>query len=169
MPFLEPKQFRRAMSRFATGITVVSVRSGERTHGMTVNSFTSVSLDPPMVLWCAERGSRTLALVQESGVYGVSVLGEHQVDLSQHFAGRWTEGVDRFAGIDCFDGPATGCPLLRGALATFECRLAMDQAVGDHHVLLARVEDVRMPEEPGSPLLYFGSRYCFLADPAATG
>lgn len=159
---LDPLEFRRAMSRFATGVTVVTVKAGDRRHGMTVNSFTSVSLDPPIVLWCAEKGARTLRLIEESGVYAVSVLGEEQQVLSQHFATRSSEGQDRFEGVPWYPGPVTGCPLLPGALATFECRMVANHDSGDHRILVARVEAVGTAAA-GNPLLYFGSRYCFLA------
>lgn len=153
------------MSRFATGVTVVTVKSGDRLHGMTVNSFTSVSLEPPLVLWCAEKGARTLRLIEESGVYAVSILGDEQQALSQRFATRSSENQDRFAGIAHYPGPATGCPLLPGALATFECRMVADHDAGDHRILVARVEAVDVADG-GDPLLYFGSRYRLLSPEA---
>lgn len=161
---LDRLQFRRAMSRFATGVTVVTVRAGERLHGMTVNSFASVSLDPPLVLWCAEKGARTLRLIEESGVYAVSILAEDQQDLSQRFATRSSEGEDRFAGVAWSPGPATGCPLLTGALATLECRMVHEYEAGDHRILIARVEAMEIAPT-GQPLLYFGSRYRLLSSP----
>lgn len=156
------------MSRFATGVTVATAGSGERIHGMTVNSFTSVSLSPPLVLWCAVEGCRTLKLIQEGGAYAINILSQEQEGLSRHFSSPSTSEGDRFQGLAWRPGPRTGCPLLEGALATLECRLVQDLEAGDHRILLARVEALTLAGE-GSPLIYFGSRYRALEPLAPTG
>ncbi|HXE73567.1 MAG TPA: flavin reductase family protein [Candidatus Nitrosotenuis sp.] len=155
---VDPHAFKAALRQFASGVTVVTVRSGERIHGMTVSSFCSVALQPPLVLWCARLGARTLTLVQESRVYAVNVLSEEQQWISEQFAAEGTESGDRFAGVRWHDGPATGCPLLEGCLATLECTLEADFPGGDHRVLLGRVVGLSASDE-GAPLLYFRSGY----------
>lgn len=156
---LDTAQFRQVMSQFATGVTIVTVRSDRKIHGMTVNSFCSVSLQPPLVLWCAENGSRTLQLIEQSRVYAVNVLAADQQHLSDHFAARLTEEGNRFAGVEFRDGPATGCPLLPGCLAWIECRLVEAVPAGDHTVLLAEPVALAQAPEGRRPLLFFASRY----------
>jgi flavin reductase (DIM6/NTAB) family NADH-FMN oxidoreductase RutF len=155
---VDPHGFKAALRQFASGVAVVTVRSGEKIHGMTVSSFCSVSLHPPLVLWCARLGARTLSLIQESRVYAVNVLSDRQKWISDQFAAEGTESGDRFAGVEYRDGPATGCPLLVGCLANLECSLEADFPGGDHRVLLGKVIGLDAWDER-EPLLYFRSGY----------
>jgi len=153
-----PDLFRRACAQFATGIAVVTIldRAGVP-HGMTVNSFTSVSLDPALVLICIDDRAAILPQLLAAESLAINVLAEHQSDLSSRFA-RKTE--DRFEQLDWTMGEL-GSPVLAGMLAVFECTLVQSVEAGDHHVLIAAVQFIHWHE--GRPLLYFNSRYQSLA------
>lgn len=146
--------FRQACGLFATGVAVATVRgeAGEP-HGLTINSFTSVSLDPPLVLICIDYRAQVLEVFVRAKHYAVNILGEAQQDISNRFAYR-TE--DRFAGVEWTAGE-TGAPLIAGALAAIECVTRQIIEGGDHTILLA--EAVAIHAGAGDPLLYFNSRY----------
>jgi len=155
---LDDMAFRRALGQFATGISVVTTRDLEgRAQGLTVNSFCSVSLEPPLVLICIDHRSETNAGLAHSGLFNVSVLAETQEDLSRRFAGG---GPTKFHGIELPAG-ANGLPVIPGALATLECRIVASHAAGDHTVYIGRVESLSV--SPGRPLVYHGSTYRRLA------
>jgi flavin reductase (DIM6/NTAB) family NADH-FMN oxidoreductase RutF len=150
---------RRALGSFATGITVVTARDpgaegvGASDVGLTVNSFSSVSLEPPLVLWCLARRAASFAAFERADHYAVHVLGAHQQALSQRFA---THGIDRFAGLDLLRGPGD-LPLLADCVTRFVCRIVERYAGGDHLILLGQVEYFETGEQP--PLLYLRGRY----------
>ena len=149
--------FRRACSRFATGIAVATTSGADgEPHGLTVNSFTSVSLDPPMVLVCVDYKCNILPYFRSASYYGINILSETQHDLSVRFADRMG---DRFDGIGWRRGES-GTPMLEGVLAAFECRLVRVVEAGDHAVLLGEVVAAESAE--GRPLLYFGGGYALL-------
>lgn len=151
---LDRQQFRQACGRFTTGVTVTSVLGADGTpHGITVNSFTSVSLTPPMVLVCVDHRSQVIEHFQHGRHFGVNVLCEHQQDLSHRFS---RNGPDRFRDVHWYSG-ATGVPLLPGVLAIFECRLVDTRSAGDHLILLGEVLHVACTD--GRPLAYFASSY----------
>jgi flavin reductase (DIM6/NTAB) family NADH-FMN oxidoreductase RutF len=155
LPPVDKDQFRRACSKFATGITVASVIGIDGApHGLTVNSFTSVSLTPPLVLFCIDVGSGVLRHFRPARFFGINVLEEHQRPVSSHFARK---GHDRFTGVTWVPGK-TGVPLLPGALATLECRTVRRFAVGDHLVVIGQAVAVTAAHG-GKPLLYFASGY----------
>ncbi|MBB99789.1 MAG: flavin reductase [Rhodobacteraceae bacterium] len=148
------RDFRAALGRFATGVTIVTTLDGDgRPVGLTANSFNSVSLDPPMVLWSLARTSRNLAIFERATHYAINVLASDQRALSDRFA-RPVE--NRFAGVDWRAGLG-GVPVLDGVTAVFECSHATRVQGGDHIVFLGQVEafDARDRE----PLLYHGGRY----------
>ena len=150
----DPAQFRRACARFATGITVSTALAADGTpHGFTANSFTSVSIEPPMVLICVDHRANVLRHFQDAKHFGVNILAQDQEALSVRFAER---GLDRFVGIDWHTG-ATGVPLLGGALARFECATIQTLAAGDHTIILGEVLHAEWQE--GAPLLYFAHGY----------
>ncbi len=154
---LDPLLFRRTCARFATGITVVTVADGSgRPHGMTVNSFSSVSLDPPLVLVSIELRNSILAHFTAESGFAINILAEHQEHLSKRFSGP---AADRFHRVDWTAGLG-GAPLLDGVLAHLECRVANQFPAGDHTVLIGEV--LRARYEDGKPLLYFASRYAQL-------
>jgi len=151
---LDPAVFRRAMGQFATGITVVTGRDPEgRPFGLTVNSFTSVSLEPPLVLFCLANRSELNAALGLTKRYAVSILSEEHEDLSNRFA---KPGADRFAGLEMVEGEH-GLPLVPGALAWLECRVTDVHPGGDHAIYVGEV--LRIEVRPGRPLLYHASAY----------
>ncbi|MEV4555579.1 flavin reductase family protein [Kitasatospora sp. NPDC049285] len=130
---------REAMSRFATGITVLTT-GGEQVHGMTANSFTSVSLEPPLVLCCVARTAVMHQAITTTRSFAVSVLGAEQEQLARYFASRDRPlGAAQFHGLDWQPGPLTGAPLLGKAVARLECKLAEAYDGGDHSIFLGEV------------------------------
>jgi flavin reductase (DIM6/NTAB) family NADH-FMN oxidoreductase RutF len=132
--------FRRAMSSFPTGVTVVTVASDDGSmHGVTVNSFSSVSLDPMLVLVCLNETSRGVGLIEHAGAFVVNVLSDGQQDISRWFANRYRPvGSMMFDGVP-FEPGATGCPVLVDATASFDCRLRQSHRAGDHLIVLGEV------------------------------
>lgn len=153
-PARDSRAFRDALGLFATGITIVTTRArnGEPV-GLTVNSFNSVSLDPPLVLWSLMLGSPSEEAFRACSHYAVHVLGDHQEALSTRFAGSREQ---RFAGLQTASGLGDS-PLIEGCLARFECRNDIQYAGGDHLIFVGRVE--RFERGAGHPLLYFGGGY----------
>ena len=147
--------FKRALGAWATGVAVVTTRIGEARHGMTVTAFSSVSLDPPLVLICARSTSYTNARIAEAGVFAVNILAAGQEDISDRFAGR-SEVTDRFEGMACTDGPL-GCPLFDEALAAVECRVVQVVEAGDHVVYIGAVGSAVVTGR--DPLLYHRNGY----------
>lgn len=148
------RALRDALGQFATGVTVVTAADGEgRPVGVTINAFTSVSLAPPLLLWCLARASGSLPALRAAPCHAINVLGGGQLALCRRFAGR---DVDRFAGVDCRPGPC-GTVLLAGALATFICRHRSVRSLGDHVVFV--VEVVAYDTVPGAPLVFHGGGF----------
>jgi flavin reductase (DIM6/NTAB) family NADH-FMN oxidoreductase RutF len=157
-PGLDSTLFRTACGKFSTGITVVTVIDEDgQPYGMTANSFTSVSLDPPLVLICIDRKAAILPRLEAAKCIGINILAEDQKALSAQFARR---GVNRFEAAGWFPGE-TGVPLLEGVLAYFECSMTAIFEGGDHRIFLAEVQHLKCFE--GRPLLYFASEYHSLA------
>jgi flavin reductase (DIM6/NTAB) family NADH-FMN oxidoreductase RutF len=148
------QEFRRACGRFATGITVATVLDPRgRPHGLTVNSFTSVSLAPPLVLLCLGRSVSVRDVFRTAEFFGINVLAADQRELSDRFARK---GLDRFANIPWHRGK-TGVPLLSGVLATLECAVHQRTPGGDHEILVGEVLHTRVTD--GSPLVFYASGY----------
>lgn len=157
-PFLDTRSLRDALGEFATGIAVVTARSGDGTPvGVTINSFASVSLEPPLVLWSLGLHSPSLAVFESCSHYAINILAADQVEFSQRFSQSQS---DRFAGLDVKVG-AGGTPILPGCSACFECRNEMRYPGGDHVILMGHVENFRRDEKP--PLIFHGGRYRVLA------
>jgi flavin reductase len=161
--------FRKAMGSFPTGVTVITVACGDGAmHGVTVNSFSSVSLDPMLVLVCINETSRAVGLIERVGAFGVNVLSAGQQDLSRWFADR-----HRPAGPAMFDGVSlepgvTGCPVLAGAAASFDCRLLQSYRAGDHLIMLGEV--VALIQSPHlEPLIFHAGKYKSLAHESRRG
>jgi len=149
------EEFRAALGCWASGVTIVTSAAGDRIHGMTVSAFTSVSLDPPLVLVCADKSSNTLAVIEEGRVFAVHVLGSGQDALSNRFASK-KEEHRRFEGLSYRAGK-TGAPVLDDAIAVLECRVDAAHDAGDHVIYVGRVEAAEVRE--GGPLLYFQGAY----------
>ncbi|MDG4793434.1 flavin reductase family protein [Micromonospora sp. WMMD1082] len=132
----DPLALRKAFGAFATGVTVITV-GGPLPHGMTANSFTAVSLDPPLLLVCVQRDAVMHRRLADHRHFGVSVLAAHQEDVARYFADRRRPlGREEFAGVDWLPGPTTGSPLIAGALVHFECELRQAYDGGDHTIFL---------------------------------
>lgn len=153
---VDSTSFRTVMSRFATGVSVATTCQGERRVGITVNAFTSVSLEPPLVLICIERASVVHDLFVQSGVFAVNVLSADQEDLSTGFASNSPERFDNFCGVASHPA-ATGAPIFDTCLAWVDCRVTQVFPGGDHSIFLGRV--VALGSGSGLPLLYYRSRY----------
>ncbi len=157
---LDSASFRAVMGRFATGITVVTTLDGERPQGITVNALSSVSLEPPLVMVALDRSRFITPMVARAGRYAVSILGEGQQALSDCFAhAPVSPGREEFCAASWRPGPATGMPLIDGAIAWLECTVVETFAAGDHDLFIGRVE--ALDHAPGTPLplLYFRRRY----------
>jgi flavin reductase (DIM6/NTAB) family NADH-FMN oxidoreductase RutF len=157
-PSIDAKAFRQALGQFATGVTVVATLDAEgQPQGLTVSSFCSVSLEPPLVLVCVDNRSLTHAGFLASRLFGVSVLAEDQQEVSRRFA---TLGAERDSFV--FARGPHGAPLVQGALARIECGLYAAHEGGDHRIYVGEV--LSLDTRPGRPLLYHGSGYRRLAD-----
>lgn len=151
-------QFRTALSRFASGVTVVTTRDADaRPLGITVSAFSSLSLEPPLVLVCIDSGAYVHTAFTESGVFVVNILGAEQEDLSRLFASR---EPDKFQGLGFTEG-INGVPVLSAALANIECRLKHAYEGGDHTIFVGEVENITVRED-GHPLLYYRGGYASL-------
>ena len=152
-------RLRSVLGQFATGVTVVA--AGSKTPcGMTANSFTSVSLDPPLILICVTRGSELCKAMLSEGCFAVSVLATHQEDLARYFANHARpRGAAEFANVRWSPGPGTGAPVLEGALAWFDCAVATSYDGGDHKIFLGSV--LASESEPDQDaLLFFRGKFC---------
>ena len=157
------KDLRQAFGKFGTGVTVVTTRPpcGSRV-GVTVNSFNTVSLEPPIVLWSLSLASPSLKLFQAAGHFAVNVLTLEQVELSKRFS---RPIQDKFAGVEFSDG-LRGVPMLAGCAATIECTVINEQVVGDHVLFLGQVE--RYAYGQAAPLLFCNGNYIRGMDLIAT-
>ncbi|MER3404199.1 MAG: flavin reductase [Chloroflexota bacterium] len=156
----DPSTVRRVASRFATGVAVVTTRTDAGCHGVTVNSFTWVSYQPPLVLICLDKLLHSHDLVVESGFFGVSILSAEQEFLAERFAGRAPLVDAHFSGVP-YHTAATGAPLLEGALGWLDCRLHATYDGGDHSIFVGLVVAAGFGID-GRPLLYYVGRYADL-------
>lgn len=149
----DSKDLRQAFGAFATGVTVVTTAFEGKRFGVTANSFSSVSLDPPMVLWSLARTSASFAAFENASAFAVHILAADQQPVSDRFASK---GIDKFAGVDALEG-LDRVPLLTGCAARFECRTAFRYEGGDHLIFVGEV--VALEHTSGEPLLFHGGRY----------
>ena len=154
-PSFSSQEFRAALGMFATGVTIVTARGADgQVIGLTANSFNSVSLTPPLVLWSLSRAAASLAVFSAGSHYAINVQAADPKALAERFASR---GADRWSGVT-FETGAGGAPLLHGAAATFECFNRSRYEEGDHVIFVGEVE--RCAHRTGaSPLLFHGGRY----------
>ena len=153
------RQFRDVLGRFASGVTVVTAISGGAPVGLTCQSFTSVSLNPPLVLFIPAKTSRAWPSIQRSGKFCVNFLAADQAELSNQMASR---GIDKFAGLSWSPAPSTGSPMLEGTLGYVDCQIHIVHEAGDHHVVIGRVLDLGLPDPDSGaekPLLFFQGKY----------
>ncbi|TMM46246.1 flavin reductase family protein [Qipengyuania marisflavi] len=150
----DPQSFRNALGSFVTGVTIVTARDDQgRPFGLTANSFNSVSLDPPMVLWSLSLRSGSLPVFRDADSWAVHVLAADQQAMSDRFA---KPGADKFAGMELADG-SEGAPLIDGYAARFGCRARFEYEGGDHAIFLGEVVDFDRREI--EPLIYHSGRY----------
>jgi flavin reductase (DIM6/NTAB) family NADH-FMN oxidoreductase RutF len=149
-----PADFRHVLSHFASGVTVITTcDSDARPTGLTASAFTSVSLEPPLILVCVDHKSQSYPALLESGRFAVNILESTQEAVSRRFA---TTRLDKFSDV-AHQISALGLPLIDGALAYLECTTVSKHVEGDHTIFVGRVEQVRVAT--GQPLLYFRGNY----------
>jgi flavin reductase len=158
VPEFTSKDFRATVGTFATGVTVVTTRGEEHSYGMTANAFSSVSLDPPLVLVCVMSHSEGSEHIERNGCFAVNVLHAQQEPISRYFASR-----DRPRGRDAFrEVPhriaASGSPILEGAVGYLDCRLHTKHDAGDHEIFIGEVLELGF-DPAGEPLLFHAGQY----------
>jgi flavin reductase (DIM6/NTAB) family NADH-FMN oxidoreductase RutF len=150
-------EFRRAMGRFTTGVTLITTRLGGELHGMTANAVTSLSLDPMLVLVCVDKTADTHDILSKAGVFAVNILNKAQAEISNRFAKKEFDGAH---GLD--DLPhgfaLTGAPIIEGALAYLDCRTITEHHGGDHTIFIGEVVEARELSE-GEPLVFYRGKY----------
>ena len=152
----DTRKLRDTFGCFATGVTIVSTVNGSGEYfGLTANSFTSLSLDPPLVLFCLDYKALSFDAFRETSHFIVNVLGEGQEDLSSHFA---RSSVDKWNGVD-YEIWRTGCPVLPDSIAVLECLTVARHEGGDHLIIIGQVERIQYDESETKPLLYYKGRY----------
>ncbi|MEV0286679.1 MULTISPECIES: flavin reductase family protein [unclassified Kribbella] len=160
-----PAEFRAALGRFASGITIMSTLQDGVAHAMTANAFTSVSLDPPLVLVCVDKGVRMHAAVLECGFWAVSVLAGDQQPIADRFARSGRDLYTQFDGIATVPGPKTGCPVIERSLSWLECRTWATYDGGDHTIVVGEVLSLGVRESGDhGALIYYDSDYRELPD-----
>ena len=150
---IDDARFKLAMSHFASGVTVVTTEHDGSLYGMTVASFASLSLHPPLVLVCIEKSVKTHDAIANAGTFGVSILAQAQAGISNRFASKID---DKFDGVALQRGEL-GVPLIDGAICTLECRVTERFPGGDHTIFIGEVVDAQTRED--APLVYFRSAY----------
>ncbi len=148
---------RQAMRHWTTGVSIVTSQYGDSRHGMTVNSLTSISLDPPIVSVTLANATRTFELVKRSGVFGVTILGAEQASIADRFAGRAAPEANRFEGLDTFS-LQSGVPFIRGGLAFLDCRVIFSYPLPNSTLFLGEVTAVDTLQE-ADPLVYHNRVY----------
>ena len=158
---IDTESFRDVLRSWASGVTVVTTRAGDKMHGMTVSAFSSVSLDPPLVLVCANQSSTTHGVIEEGGLFTVNILAAHQADISNVFATSENED-SRLESVSWSEGE-TGTPLIDEALACLECRVTSAHQEGSHTIYVGQVAAVHTTD--AEPLLYYQGGYRALHKP----
>lgn len=156
---IDPREFRDTVGCFTTGITIITTRDSDGGPiGLTANSFTSLSLDPPMVLFCLDHKVASFDAFQTGAPFAVNILSDGQMDTSNRFA---KSGPDKWEGFE-FDTWDTNCPILRDCLANLECSVASIHEGGDHVIVVGEVSRMVHAGDDVSPLLYYRGRYANL-------
>jgi 3-hydroxy-9,10-secoandrosta-1,3,5(10)-triene-9,17-dione monooxygenase reductase component len=150
----DDRRFREVLGHFATGVTIVTAIDGDEPVGLAANSFTSLSLDPPLVLFCIAQTSSTWPRIERAGTFAINILGEGHEELSQLFARK---GADRFSATPWRVG-VSGAPVLEDAIAYLDCEYEAQYPGGDHLIVVGRVLDLDM-REGARPLLFFRGGY----------
>lgn len=162
---IDPRAFRRVAGLFATGVTVITTRTGDDIHGMTANAFTTLSLDPLLVIVCVDRRARMHPIIQAAGTFAVNVLHEGQEAISRNFAGQPQENI---GDILRFSEEA-GAPVILGCLASLCCAVHQVLDGGDHAIVIGRVTHLIRGDVGAHPLIYFAGGYRRLLVEAEAG
>jgi flavin reductase (DIM6/NTAB) family NADH-FMN oxidoreductase RutF len=157
-PALDPALFRRALAHVPTAVSVISTMTGDGPAGMTVGSFASISLDPPLTGFFANGTSQTLPVILRAGRFSASILADSQTDLSRAFASRSGSRFDAAA----WHLSETGVPHLAGALAWIDCTVQSAIEIGDHTAVVGAVDSLKVAENAGRPLVFFRGAHCHL-------
>jgi 3-hydroxy-9,10-secoandrosta-1,3,5(10)-triene-9,17-dione monooxygenase reductase component len=156
---VDPNEYKRALRKFAGGVTIVTVAEGERIHGMTASSFASVSLDPPLILVCLDKLSQTRSLVHASGSFVINILSSDQEEIARAFSLPGTKPFDQLSHRPARDG----APVFDGVIAWLECKTIRIVEGGDHDVIIGEV--VACDANEGEPLLYYDQDYRSFKNP----
>ena len=155
---IDPRELRNALGRFATGVTVITTKTpGGKLEGLTANSFSALSLDPPLVIWSIRNQAPSLPSFLEAERFAINVLSCDQTEVSRHFA---TPQAEKFDGLEYEIGEG-GCPIFKESLAIFECETEQTIEGGDHLLFIGRV--VHVAYRDGDPLLFSAGKYCMPA------
>lgn len=152
---IDPREFRRVVGLFATGVTVITARVGDDIHGMTANAFTSLSLDPLLVLVCVDRRARMHPIIQQAGRFTVNLLHEGQEAISRNFAGQPQENIADALHFSTDEG----APRVLGCLAAIRCDVREVLDGGDHTIVIGRVTELIRGDVGAHPLVYFAGTY----------
>lgn len=158
---LDPEKLRRAMRAWTTGVAIVTSLYEDKQYGMTVNSFTSISLDPPLISVALRQLTHTHDLVVKSGMFSVTILTAAQKELSDRFAGKMPDIVNRFEGVQT-ETISLDSPVFKDGMAYFDCQVVNSVPVGENTLFIAEVVDAR-GEGGGEPLVYHNREYWKLA------
>lgn len=151
----DQREYRKCLGSFATGVTIVTTQGpAGKLAGMTVNSFSSVSLDPPLILWSAAVTANSLPLFEQSQAFVINILGAEQRTLSDQFS---KSNSDKWLGVR-YRTSRSGCPVLDGALASLHCDKIEMKRAGDHYIFIGHVRDIERGNE-ADPLIFFNGRY----------
>jgi flavin reductase (DIM6/NTAB) family NADH-FMN oxidoreductase RutF len=156
---IDPRSYRSTIGLFATGVTIIAVHHEGQVHAMTANAVTSLSLDPPLLIFCVSRTAKMAAHLETGQTFAVNILRAEQQALSNHFAGR--VNPDGAPAIDFI--PWDGAPRLAGCAAALACRVEEQMPGGDHWIILGRVIATYQGAEPRRPLLFYAGNYAQLA------
>ena len=157
LPIFTSENFRQVLGSFPTGVTIVTVKDGKEKRGITVNSFCSVSLNPPLILICIGNEHKTHKLIKDSGVFAVNILREDQKELSERFS-KVNRPKERFKGLSTWVA-VTGSPILEGCLAFIDCKVVSEYPGGDHTLFLAQAEAIGSAEDHGKALVFYQGKY----------
>jgi flavin reductase len=157
IPPVSPDDLRQALRQFASGVTVVTAEHAGERYGITVSAFTSISLEPPIIMVAINIASRLAPLIVEAEHFAVNILAAHQEELSARFASSLS-GSEKYDGI-VSEPRLSGAPIIEGALAVFDCVLDQTLLVGTHMLMFGRVVHAESDAEPGEPLIYYHRAY----------
>ena len=161
-PPFDATRYREVLGHLPTGVTVITANAADGPVAMSANSVTSVSLEPPLILFCPAKSSTTWPAIRDSGRFCVNIFGAHHEAASRRFSAR---GVDRFAGVAWHPRPSG--PALDDAVAWIECTIDAIHEAGDHLIVVGAVDELGTREGANAPLVFFRGRYGSFAEPAA--